>query len=159
MEPNVQESIDPPELDATDRAMIEALVADGRLSVPALAERVGVSRATGYSRFDRLVDSGAITGFGARVAPEAIGLPVSALAFVTAEQGAWESTTEDLLATPGVQWIGIAAGTYDYVVLLRAASLAELRDVVLRELLALPGVRNTQTSVLLDEVRAPGAVL
>lgn len=150
---------DTPALDDTDRAIVEALMADGRLSVPALADRVGVGRATGYSRFDRLVESGAISGFTARVEPEVVGLTISALAFISTEQGGWESTTEDLLAIPGVQWIGLAAGTYDYIVLLRAANLAELRDVVLRQLLALPGVRSTETSVLLDEVRAPGAFL
>lgn len=51
---------------------------DGRLSIPALAERVGISRATAYSRFDRLVADGVISGFRAEVDPHRRGLSVAA---------------------------------------------------------------------------------
>lgn len=147
------------ELDTTDQTIVAALRADGRLSVPQLAAQVGVSRATAYSRFDRLVDEGVITGFEATVDPAAVGLEVAALVTLGADQGEWAQVNRHLLATPGVHWVGLATGSSDFIVLVRAAGLAELRDVVLRDLQAIPGVRSTETAVLLDEARAPGGLM
>lgn len=147
------------QLDATDQMIVSELMIDGRVSVPVLAERVGVSRATAYARFDRLIDSGVITGFGARVDPSSIGLSVAAVVMMSIEQGDWPDLQAQVLAATGVQWIGLAAGPDDFVVLVRAADLAELRDTVLRELLAIPGIRAAQTSVLLDEARTATGML
>jgi DNA-binding Lrp family transcriptional regulator len=146
-------------IDDVDQMIVQQLLADGRQSIPQLAEQVGIGRATAYARFDRLVDDGVITGFSARVAPDAVGLGVAAVILVTSDQGDWPDLQDRILAANGVQWLGLGAGAADFIVLVRAADLAELRDVVLRQLLSLPGIRSTQTTVLLDEVRADGAVL
>ena len=119
----------------------------------------GIGRATAYNRFDRLVDEGVISGFEARVKPEAIGLGVAALITIEAYQASWIELRDALLAIDGVHWVGLTAGSSDFVVLVRAADLEQLRDVVLRDLLGVPGVRNTQTAVLLEESRTPGAVI
>lgn len=147
------------ELDEVDQMIVQQLLADGRLSIPQLAERVGIGRATAYARFDRLVDDGVLAGFTATVDPEAVGLGVAALILITADQGDWPDLQARILDATGVQWLGLGAGVADFVALVRARDLAELRDVVLRQLLSLPGIRSTQTTVLLDEVRADGAVL
>ena len=42
------------QLDETDLAMVDALRADGRLSVRALAEQTHISRANAYARLERL---------------------------------------------------------------------------------------------------------
>ncbi len=141
------------DLDEIDRTIVEHLMSDGRLSVPALADRVGVSRATAYSRFGRLVDDGVIRGFHASVDHKAIGLGVTALLLVSSEQSAWSGLTGELSSTIGVEWVGLCAGQFDFAVLVRAADLDELRDVVLNEVLRVPGVNNVQTSVVLDEHR------
>jgi len=44
-------------LDDVDRRMLGILVDEGRLSVNELANRAGISRATAYARYDRLVAS------------------------------------------------------------------------------------------------------
>jgi DNA-binding Lrp family transcriptional regulator len=140
------------ELDAIDRRMIDELREDGRISIPALAERIGVSRATAYSRFDRLVDDGIISGFGARVAPSTLGLGVSAMIMVNIRQGHWRDLLVQLRDLPGVEWIGVATGSFDFIVHARAASLDQLRDVVLHELQAIEDIRSSETIVLLDEI-------
>jgi DNA-binding Lrp family transcriptional regulator len=139
-------------LDDIDRRMIDALRADGRRSAPALAGEIGIGRATAYSRLDRLVDSGIISGFSARVDPERIGLTVSALVLVNVRQGLWRHLRAQLSALPGVEWLGVATGRFDFIVLVRADSLAHLRDVALHELQQIDGVRSAETIVLLDEV-------
>ena len=155
-DPNIQGR---PALDEIDRTIVELLRADGRMSIPVLAERVGIGRATAYTRFDRLVDEGVIAGFEARVRPEALGLSVSALVTIAADQVAWADLRDRVMALPSVHWVGLTAGASDFVVLVRAGDLDELRDVVLRDLLSVPGIRNTQTSVLLEEARPEGSLL
>jgi DNA-binding Lrp family transcriptional regulator len=140
-------------LDDIDRRIIDGLRADGRLSVPALARSVGISRATAYARFDRLVDRGVITGFTATVDPIAVGLGVAALVLVNVRQDRWRDLQQELCALPGVEWVGVATGPFDFVLLTRAEDLVNLRDVVLRGLQAIDGVRSSQTIVLLDELR------
>ena len=153
---NVQQEL---ELDEIDRTIVELLRTDGRMSIPALAEQVGIGRATAYSRFDRLVDNGVITGFEAQVRPEALGLTVSALVTIEAEQVAWVDLRDRVMELPSVHWVGLTAGASDFVVLVRAADLDDLRDVVLRDLLSVPGIRNTQTAVLLEEARVDGGLV
>lgn len=140
------------DLDDIDREMIDALRADGRASAPALASRLGIGRATAYHRLDRLIEAGVITGFGARVDGEAVGLPIAALVLVTVQQGRWRDLRTELRSLPGVEWIGVGTGRFDFVLLLRADSLAHLRDVALHELQQIDGVRTAETIVLLDEI-------
>jgi Lrp/AsnC family transcriptional regulator, leucine-responsive regulatory protein len=139
------------ELDDVDRRMIDLLRADGRLTAPALADRIGVGRATAYSRFDRLVERGVIDGFSARVDLAAVGLTLSALVLVNVRQGMWRDLQAQLTALPGVEWLGVATGRFDFVLLVRADSLEHLRDVALHELQQVEGVRSAETIVLLDE--------
>jgi DNA-binding Lrp family transcriptional regulator len=139
-------------LDDIDRRMIDLLREDGRMTAPVLAERLSIGRATAYSRFDRLVDTGAIAGFSARVDPAEIGLTVSALVLVNVRQGLWRDLRESLRALPGVEWLGVATGRFDFVLLVRSDSLEHLRDVALHELQQLEGIRSAETVVLLDEL-------
>lgn len=144
------------DLDELDKKIIDVLMRNARLSIPALADEVGTSRATAYNRFDRLVGQGVITGFHAAVDPEALGSEIAALTLVKAAQQGWPSLAEDLAAVPGVVWLGLSVGTSDFVLLLRARSLRHLRDSVLEGLLGIPGVDSIETRVLLDETTPSG---
>ena len=140
------------ELDDIDRRMIDLLRADGRMSAPMLAEQISIGRATAYNRLDRLVDEGVIAGFSARVDPATVGLTVSALVMINIRQGLWRDLRDELRSLPGVEWLGVATGRFDFVLLIRGPSLDHLRDVALHELQQLGGVRSAETIVLLDEV-------
>jgi len=141
----------PAPLDAVDQTIVAALRRDGRQSIPTLAEEVGISRATAYTRFDRLCATGVITGFAARVDPAAVGLDIAALVLITIAQADWRDLKAEVTGLPHVDWLGMTTGAFDFVVLVRARDLAELRDVVLEGLLSLDGIQNAQTVVVLDE--------
>ena len=140
------------ELDDIDRQMIDILRRDGRRTAPQLATDIGIGRATAYNRLDRLIDDKIITGFSARVDHHAAGQTVAALVLVNVEQGRWRDLHAHLTNLPGVEWVGVTAGQYDYALIVRADSLDHLRDVALQELQQTEGVRAAQTIVLLDEV-------
>ena len=142
-------SVEP--LDDLDREMIELLCADGRMSVPALATRLGIGRATAYNRFERLTTTGVIERFTAVVSPRALGLGVAALVLVDVDQQRWREARSELGSLAGVVWIGLATGPFDMAILIRTTDLDHLRDVVLVGLHQLPAVNSAQTFVLLDE--------
>lgn len=145
-----------PSLDDTDRRILGALVADGRLSVNALAHGAGVSRATAYARMKRLEESGVITGFRAEVDPARLGLPIAALILASVEQHAWQEARDELLRLPGLEYLAFTSGAFDLVLLVRVPDVVALRDVVLVRLHGSAHVRSTQTIFVLDESRLPG---
>src|SRR5580698_6801053 len=60
-------------LDEIDARIITALIKDARASYAVIGAEVGLSAPAVKRRVDRLRDSGAITGFTARVDPAALG--------------------------------------------------------------------------------------
>ncbi len=140
-------------LDAIDRKIIALLTADGRMSINELANQASISRASAYSRVERLRTSGVIEGFTARINPHKVGLDIAALIFVNADQHGWKTLQHKLLDLPGLEHLAVTTGTFDFSLLVRVPDMQTLRDVVLERLQAMPEVRSTQTAFVLDEHR------
>jgi DNA-binding Lrp family transcriptional regulator len=140
-------------LDLIDRRIVELLTGDGRMSVNELAGRVHVSRATAYSRLERLKDDGVITGFTASVDPAKLGYSLAALVLVNVDQNQWRDIRREVLRLPGLEYLAFTSGGFDLVLLVRLPSVADLRDVVLVRLHDIPGIRTAQTIFVLDEAR------
>ena len=138
-------------LDEVDRRIVAALLRDGRLSIRALAEQVHISRTNAYARMDRLIRTGVITGFHARVAPEAAGLGTSAYVAVTIEQNSWREVSAQLARVPFLAHAALLGGDHDVLALVRAPDNAALRDVVLDRIQNVPGVISTRTWLVFDE--------
>ncbi|MEU5218777.1 Lrp/AsnC family transcriptional regulator [Streptomyces sp. NPDC020807] len=66
-------------LDQIDRAILELLQADGRLTGAEVGRRVGLSQPAAAARIQRLEKNGTITGYRAVVAPAAVGLNIHAV--------------------------------------------------------------------------------
>jgi DNA-binding Lrp family transcriptional regulator len=141
------------QLDAVDRRLVEALRQDGRLSVNELATRARVSRATAYQRLGRLRETGVIRRFTVDVDPRKLGLPIAALVLVSVVQHAWREVGDRLRGLPGVEWLALSTGSFDYVLLVRAPDVEHLRDVVLSGIQSIADVQSAQTLLLLDEPR------
>ena len=140
----------PAPLDEVDRQIVAELRRDGRLSVRSLAERVHISRAGAYSRLERLHRDGVITGYGARVDLDKLGLTTAAYVSVSIEQGSWREVLTALEALPGVQKVALVGAEFDMLVEVRAHDNQELRDVVLEQIQAVQGVRGTRTWLVFE---------
>ncbi len=145
-------------LDETDRQIVDALRADGRLSVRALAEQLHISRAGAYARVERLHAAGVITGYSAVVDPERYGFGISAYVQLKISQHSWKAVRRRVEAVPEVWHAALVSGEDDLVLLVRAHDAASLRDLVLNTFQTMPDVQSTQTILILDEARMPGRV-
>ncbi|KNX38448.1 Lrp/AsnC family transcriptional regulator [Luteipulveratus halotolerans] len=143
-------------LDDADRRLVAELVADARLSVRTLAERLHISRANAYARLERLQRTGVITGFTARFAPERAGLATTAYVSVNIEQNTWRSVSAELAELPYVESIALLASEFDVLVLVHAPDNATLRTLVLERVQAIPGVIATRTWLAFEEIRGKG---
>jgi DNA-binding Lrp family transcriptional regulator len=141
-----------PPLDLIDRRLLEALAEDGRISVAALAERAGISRAAAYTRLDHLRETGVVEGYSVRVNPARVGLGVTALVLISGRQPAWRSLRRRLVSMPEVEYCAFTTGEYDALLVVRVADVETLRDVVLERLQASEEIRATQTIFVLEEL-------
>src|ERR1700727_3553467 len=142
-------------MDDTDRQIIEALRAAGRMSIRALAELVHISRASAYARVSRLEREGVITGYAALIDPVRAGYALSAYVYLDIAQRSWKSVRAQLLTMPEVDHVAFVSGEHDILLRVRARDAVSLRDVVLTRLQDIPEVRSTQT-VLIFEEATPG---
>lgn len=138
-------------MDQIDRAIVDILRADARISISDLAARVQVSRANAYTRFNRLVSAGVIRGFRAEVDPKALGLGLAAYVQVRIRQNSWKSFRTRAWALPEAEHVALVSGDFDCVLLVRARDADHLRELVLEQVQALPEVLATQTVLIFDE--------
>ncbi|MFD8500615.1 Lrp/AsnC family transcriptional regulator [Amycolatopsis sp. NPDC059657] len=142
----------PGQLDDTDQAIVTQLRADGRMSMRALAERLHISRASAYSRVERLHRDGVITGYSAVIDPERCGYGISAYVYLKVSQHSWKSVKQRVLEIPEVWHGALVSGEYDLVLLVRARDAQSLRNLVLTKLQTVPDVVSSHTVLILDEL-------
>ena len=138
-------------LDDVDRRIVDALVRDGRMSIRTLADRIHISRSNAYARVERLLADRIITGFRAEVAPEPAGLKTSAYVALRIEQNTWREVSAELARVRYIEHAALLGGDYDVLALVRAPDNTALRDVVLGDIQAIPGVLSTRTWLVFEE--------
>jgi DNA-binding Lrp family transcriptional regulator len=139
-------------LDDTDRLIVDALRADGRMSMRTLADQVHISRANAYTRVARLERDGVITGYAALVDPVRYGYGLSAYVYLDIAQRSWKTVRRHLLEMPEVDHVALISGEHDILVRVRSHDASTLRDVVLTRLQDMPEVRSTQTVLIFEEL-------
>lgn len=147
-----------PILDTIDRKIISELAQDGRISMTALAEKVHISRAHCHARLQHLQNTGVITGFTVSVDPSKLGLGASAHVILKLRQHNWRALRQELLDIPEVWHVTLTGGPMDVILLVRAKDTADLRRVVFDEIQPLPGVVDTQTFMIFDDMVSRSAL-
>ena len=148
-------------LDAADRRILRALQRDGRMPVTALAEAVGLSATPCQRRVRRLEEGGIITGYGARISPAQVGLPLQAFVLVALESHSEEVAErfhKALAARPEVLAAYTMSGDMDYLLHVLAPDMEAFGDFATRALLRMPGVKETRSSFVLATLKQAGEV-
>lgn len=138
-------------LDDLDHRLISILRANSRTPVAVLARELGVNRSTVTSRIDRLVDSGVIEGFTIRLSNDVDRDAVRGVTMLVTAPTHGQDVVREIRGYPEVERLHSTTGTWDLVVQLRCRSLSEF-DLVLERIRSLPGVRETQTSLLFNSL-------
>ncbi|QZY27679.1 Lrp/AsnC family transcriptional regulator [Nocardioides coralli] len=122
-----------PELEATDRRIVELLAVDGRMSYTDLGKATGLSTSAVHQRVKRLEQRGLITGYGATIDHDAIGLPLAAFISVTPIDPAQpDDYPERLQGIEEIESCWSVAGEESYILKVRVATPADLEDLLAR---------------------------
>lgn len=142
-------------LDALDKAILTALLADGRQTQVELAERVPLSATAIARRIKALEERGVIAGYQAQISRAALGLKMMAIVQISLK-----SQNEELLAAfekaaaaaPSIIACHMMSGEDDYVITVLAHDLADFERIHKEQLSRLPGVARLRSSFVLREV-------
>lgn len=144
------------ELDAFDLKIVRALSQDGRMTLAALSDIVGLSKTPCQARIRRLEKEGYILGYRAIVSPVKLGLEHVAFAEVKLNDTRAAALNDFNLAVmkvPEIEQCHMIAGGFDYLLKVRTRSIAEYREVLGEKLSALPHVAQTSTYVAMETVK------
>jgi DNA-binding Lrp family transcriptional regulator len=140
-----------PSLDAQDRRLLQALMADGRASHRELAERTGSSLATVNRRIRSLEADKVIRGYTALVDPEAVGWTLTAIIGLRIDKGFVRAVHETISSDPRIFGVYDVTGEWDGLVLVRLRDREDLDDLV-KTTLSLQHIQRTNTMVVLKTV-------
>jgi len=148
-------------IDKIDRRILALLQADGRVSNLKLAEAVHLSPTAVLERVRRLTRDGYILGYEARLDPAKLGAGLMVFVEVLLDR-----TVQDVMDTfraavqvrPEILECHLVAGGFDYLLKTRVADMAAYREFIGTVIWALPGVRETRTYVVMEEVKNTAAI-
>ncbi len=146
-------------LDAIDRRILRELQADGRITNLKLAEAVHLSPTAVLERVKRLTRDGVILGYEARLDPARLGAGLMVFIEVLLDR-----TLPDVLdqfraavqARPEILECHLVAGGFDYLLKTRVADMTAYRALLGSAIWSLPGVRETRTYAVMEEVKSSG---
>lgn len=143
-------------LDTIDLRILRALQQDGRISNLKLAETVHLSPTAVLERVKRLTREGVILGYEARLNPAKLGAGM--LVFI---EILLDRTVHDVMdnfraavqARPEILECHLVAGGFDYLLKTRVSDMAAYREFIGAVIWTLPGVRETRTYAVMEEVK------
>ncbi|MAA98627.1 MAG: AsnC family transcriptional regulator [Stappia sp.] len=134
--------------DALDRQLIALLQMNARMPTAEIARRLGLARSTVHERIARLERERVISGYTAVLARGLPGEAVRALVMLAIEQQRIRDTLKRLETFPEIRTCLTISGEFDVFLVVEAPRLEDL-DEALDEIAAVPGVRRSQSSIVL----------
>lgn len=133
------------ELDSIDRAIVDLLIEDGRMSSADIARRIGhVSERSVRYRLERMLHDRAIR-VSAIVNPKAVGFGVTADVLLEVEPGRVQEVARKLAGLAQVSYVACSTGERDLSIQIYARDNQELYQFVTEVIGHVPGVRRTTT--------------
>lgn len=151
----------PKELDRIDRRILIELQQDGKISNVELAKKVGLSASPCLERVRRLESQGYIIGYKAIVNPEMLGAAMLVFVEITLTKTSVDIFAEFSAAVQDHEDIHechLVSGNFDFLLKTRVADMLSYRKLLGDTLLRLPGVSESRTYVVMEEVKSTTAV-
>ncbi len=146
-------------IDPFDRKILDVLSVEGRISVTALAQRIGLSKSPTQARLKRLEERGVIRGYRALYDP--IQLDRDHVAFVEVKlsdtrETALAAFNAAVMKIVEIEQCHLIAGDFDYLLKVRTAGMTGYRAVLAEKISTLPHVSHTSTYVAMQAVKEEG---
>ena len=148
-------------LDRIDLRILAALQADGRISNLKLAETVALSPTAVLARVQRLTREGFIVGYRAELNAAKLGRGLVVFVEVLLDRttpNVFDEFKAAVQVHDEVMECHMVAGGFDYLLKTRMADMAAYRAFAGRVLWQLPGVRETRTYAVMEEVKSGTAL-
>ena len=148
-------------LDRIDLRILAALQADGRISNLKLAETVAFSPTAVLARVQRLTREGFIVGYRAELNAAKLGRGLVVFVEVLLDRttpNVFDEFKAAVQVHDEVMECHMVAGGFDYLLKTRMADMAAYRAFAGRVLWQLPGVRETRTYAVMEEVKSGTAL-
>lgn len=146
-----------PSLDEFDLRILRALLQDGRQSVQAMSESVGLSPSPIARRLRQLEESGTITGYAALVDEVKLGFGVSVFVSVKLDRQVDDALAQferAIALFPEVVDCWLMTGNRDYLLRVVTRDMAEFEKFLVGELTKLPPVAEIESSIPLRRVKS-----
>jgi Lrp/AsnC family leucine-responsive transcriptional regulator len=144
------------ELDRIDRKILEILQRQGRIPMTELAQQIGLSTSPCTERVRRMEREGVITGYHARIDPQAIGKTLLVFVEITLSSKSadvFEKVRTELLHVPEVMECHLVSGGFDYLVKARLRAMSDYRRLLGDLLKKLPVAAESNSYVVMEEVK------
>jgi Lrp/AsnC family leucine-responsive transcriptional regulator len=144
------------DLDRIDRKILSILQQDGRMANLKLAERVALSPTAVLARVQRLTRDGFILGYEARLNPLKLGAGMLVFVEVLLDRttpNVFDQFKAAVQVRPEIMECHMVAGGFDYLLKTRTADMNAYREFAGAVLWQLPGVRETRTYAVMEEVK------
>ncbi len=142
-------------LDTLDKAILAALVEDGRRSQVELSERVALSPTAIARRIRALEEAGVIEGYQARINRRALGLDMMIIVNISLKSQSQElldAFEKAVAAAPSVVSCHLMSGEDDYLLTVLARDLSDYERIHKEEFARFPGVVRLRSSFALREI-------
>lgn len=150
-------------LDAVDKRILQALQGNGRATYDELAAGVGLSASATLRRVKRLEEAGVIAGYVALVAPEKVGLGLTAYINVRLAKHSPQRSPVDAFAAAVQAWPEVVecaalTGDMDYLLRVLVRDMAHYSSFIMDSLLKHPSVQDCKTSFMMRRLKGTTAV-
>jgi len=141
--------------------VLRMLVENGRVTYTEIAKRLGMSPAGVMKKVKKLEEAGIVTGYTALVVDHSkLGKPYKYMVFLKGETGKTASIARKLKEVLGSSVLEIhrITGVYDIIIKLIAEEGDELTEL-LAKIHSVPGVKETNTSLVLETIEERASVV
>jgi Lrp/AsnC family leucine-responsive transcriptional regulator len=143
-------------LDRIDLRILQALQMDGRMSNTSLAKEVGLSATPCTERVRSLERRGFIEQYSAKLNPHLLQLGLLVfveISLLRTSPGVFAEFRNAVINLPQILECHLVSGNFDYLIKARVADMAAYREFLGETLLLLPGVRESRTYVVMEELK------
>lgn len=146
-------------LDEIDFKILDVLKENSKLSTHKISKKTAVPITTVFNRIKKLEREGLIKKYSVILDEKKLGKILTAYIFMRYNMTVWgkaltrEELGKQLLVLPNVEEIKYTLGRFDILLKAKIKDIEELNELVLTRLRKIPGIGQTETFIVLEDVK------